>query len=373
VDAEVRSAQTGGVLSLPTAPALGSRSHRRSLLPRPEARELIQPLTQSVLFFAVISVLLTLSVPGLGGLGRNLLFSECIGLAIVGAHALLQLHPSVKRLSGVSALLLTTVVAVPAGYAVGRIVGLAVLAEPLRVLDWGQPRVVPYLPTILAAVIVLHFSLTRDELAKEVAARGEAQRLAAESELRLLRAQIEPHMLFNTLANLRSLIDEDGKQAQRMLDQLITYLRAALVASRTESTTLYREFAQLRAYLDLMAVRMGPRLTYRLELPEALQQAAVPPMLLQPLVENAVKHGLEPKIGGGSVAVTARQTDTAIEISVTDSGLGLPADDLGDAPTNSYGLVYVRQRLSALYGPRASLTLSRQTPQGVCATVRIPQ
>ena len=158
--------------------------------------------------------------------------------------------------------MLTTVVAVPAGYAVGRMVGLAWLAEPIRILDWGQARVVPYLPTILAAVIVLHFSLTRDELAREVAARAEAQRLAAESQLRLLRAQIEPHMLFNTLANLRSLIDEDTKQAQRMLDQLITYLRGALVASRTESTTLHREFAQLRAYLDLMSVRMGPRLTY---------------------------------------------------------------------------------------------------------------
>jgi signal transduction histidine kinase len=353
--------------------AFSSRSAGRLFRLRPDLRDIVAPLTQSILYFGIIGVVLTMTVPGLGGVGRNLLFSECIGLAIVGAHALLRLHPSVKRLSGVSALMLTTVVAVPAGYAVGRMVGLAWLAEPIRILDWGQARVVPYLPTILAAVIVLHFSLTRDELAREVAARAEAQRLAAESQLRLLRAQIEPHMLFNTLANLRSLIDEDTKQAQRMLDQLITYLRGALVASRTESTTLHREFAQLRAYLDLMSVRMGPRLTYALDLPDSLQQAAVPPMLLQPLVENAVKHGLEPKIGGGSIAVTARRTHEAIEISVVDSGLGLPPDDLGDEPTHSYGLRYVRERLNALYGPRASLTLSRQTPHGVCATVRIPQ
>ena len=354
-------------------PALRSRSTRRRFRPRPELRDIIEPLTQSILYFAIIGVVLRLTVPGLGGLGRNLLFSECIGLAIVGAHALLRLYPPVKRLSGVKALILTTLVAVPAGYVVGRIIALAWLAEPIQILDWGQPRVVPYLPTILAAVIVLHFSLTRDEIAREVAARAEAQRLAAESQLRLLRAQIEPHMLFNTLANLRSLIDEDPKQAQSMLDQLITYLRGALVASRTESTTLHREFAQVRAYLDLMSVRMGPRLTYTLELPDHLQQAAVPPMLLQPLVENAVKHGLEPKIGGGSIAVTARRTDEAIEISVIDSGLGLPPDDTGDEPTNSYGLLYVRERLNALYGPRASLTLSRQLPKGVCATVRIPQ
>jgi signal transduction histidine kinase len=373
MDGGLRSAQTGWVSSVQTVTALGSPSTRKLFRPRADLREVIAPLTQSILYFAIIGGILTMTVPGLGGLGRNLLFSECIGLAIVGAHALLRLHPAVKRLGGVSALMVTTVVAVPAGYAFGRIVALAWLAEPIQILDWGQPRVVPYLPTILAAVIVLHFSLTRDEIAKEVAARAEAQRLAAESQLRLLRAQIEPHMLFNTLANLRSLIDEDAKQAQRMLDQLITYLRAALVASRTESTTLHREFAQMRAYLDLMSVRMGPRLTYSLDLPDPLQQAAVPPMLLQPLVENAVKHGLEPKIGGGSIAVTARQTDGAIEISVIDSGLGLPPDDMGDETTKSYGLLYVRERLNALYGPRASLTLSRQIPQGVCATVRIPQ
>lgn len=194
-------------------------------------------------------------------------------------------------------------------------------------------------------------------------------------------------MLFNTLANLRSLVESDNKLAQAMIDQLIVYLRAALAASREESTTLRNEFAQLRAYLEIMSLRMGPRLAFKLELPPNLQLAAIPPMLLQPLVENAIKHGLEPKIGNGSIEVKATQVGGAVEISVTDSGLGLPAEQEPEAAldaangntypvvphTGSYGLVHVRERLRAFYGAGASLKLMRHEPQGVRAVVRIPQ
>ena len=186
-------------------------------------------------------------------------------------------------------------------------------------------------------------------------------------------------MLFNTLANLRSLVREDAGRAEAMIDQLIVYLRSALAASRTETVTLSGEFAQLRAYLDIMSLRMGPRLTFRLELPAALEDTAIPPMLLQPLVENAIKHGLEPKVGPGSIEVVARETAAGIEIRVSDSGLGLPAEEeeegagLSDRPANSsYGLQHVRDRLRAVYGPAASFSLERRAPTGVCAVVFIP-
>ena len=126
---------------------------------------------------------------------------------------------------------------------------------------------IPILFTLLVGGLGLHYYATREQLAKEAAARSEAQRLAVEAQLRLLRAQLEPHMLFNTLANLRSLVREDADRAESMIDQLIVYLRSALAASQTESVPLSREFAQLRAYLDIMSLRMGPRLTFRLELP----------------------------------------------------------------------------------------------------------
>ena len=126
---------------------------------------------------------------------------------------------------------------------------------------------------------------------------------------------------------MHSLVREGVDRAEPMVDQLIVYLRSALAASQTESVTLARAFAQLRACLDTMALRMGPRLSYRLHLPAEWERAEVPPMLLQPLVENAIKHGLEPKVGNGSIEVVARAMPAGIEIRVSDSGRGLPADE----------------------------------------------
>ena len=134
---------------------------------------------------------------------------------------------------------------------------------------------------------------------------------------------------------------------------------------------LAAEFAQLAAYLDIMALRLGARLHYTLDLPEALQATPVPAMLLQPLVENALKHGIEPKIGGGSVRVSARLGAQGLELEVNDTGLGLPADQPPTAD-GGFGLAQVRERLRALYGERASLRLLRQHPTGMRAIVRIP-
>jgi LytS/YehU family sensor histidine kinase len=183
-------------------------------------------------------------------------------------------------------------------------------------------------------------------------------------------------MLFNTLANLRSLVREDVDRAESMIDQLIVYLRSTLAASQTESAALSREFAQLRAYLEIMALRMGPRLSYRLELPAELAATPVPPMLLQPLVENAIQHGLEPKVGPGRLEVMAHATATGIEIRIDDNGLGLPEDELDEPAarpaSTSYGLRHVRNRLQAVYGPAAHLRLERRQPTGVSAVVFIP-
>jgi hypothetical protein len=135
---------------------------------------------------------------------------------------------------------------------------------------------------------------------------GEANRLATESRLKLLETQLEPHMLFNTLANLRVLIAIDPLRAQDMLDRMVAYLRATLSASRASNHALKLEFDRLRDYLELMTVRMGPRLHYALDLPADLADQSVPSLLLQPLVENSIKHGLEPKVEGGTITVRAR-------------------------------------------------------------------
>ena len=207
------------------------------------------------------------------------------------------------------------------------------------------------------------------EAEKARAAANEKQAMAA--QLQMLQAQIEPHMLFNTLANLQALIAVDAPRAQHMLDQLIQYLRATLSASRAQQTTLAQEFALMEAYLGLMQVRMGKRLRYALHLPEALRELMVAPMLLQPLVENAIKHGLEPKVDGGEVAVHAQRDADMLTLSVADTGLGIDA-----APTagkgSGVGVANVRDRMKGLYGERASFELLPNTPAGTISRLRIP-
>ena len=173
---------------------------------------------------------------------------------------------------------------------------------------------------------------------------------ATEAQLKLLQSQLEPHMLFNTLANLRALITTDPARATVMLDHLIYYLRATLSASRVTRHSLGDEFARLGDYLALMQVRMGPRLAYTLDLPPELAAQPIPTLLLQPLVENAIKHGLEPKIEGGIVTISARRQGKNLVLDVTDNGVGLK-DGAG------FGLVQIRGRLHAAYGDQATITL----------------
>jgi len=159
-----------------------------------------------------------------------------------------------------------------------------------------------------------------------------------------------------------------------MLDQLIQYLRATLSVSRSETTTLEQEFAAMGAYLGLMGVRMGERLRYRLDLPPALRAARLPTMLLQPLVENAIVHGVEPKIDGGEITISAAIEGDSLVLDVHDTGLGLGLCT-GQVPARRGGGVGVatsRERLEALYGERASMTLNPAPPQGTLARLTLP-
>jgi signal transduction histidine kinase len=336
----------------------------------------LRAVAVAAVFWALSATLLYLLSPGLDTWPRLLVFHECVGLTMMACVLLLRRMRTFARFKPMTRWLLMGVIAIPIGFVVGHQFAFLLLGEPLRMVGYLSVSLIPVLFTLVVGGLGLHSFATREQLAQEAAARSEAQRLAVESQLRLLRAQLEPHMLFNTLANLRSLVREDVDRAESMIDQLIVYLRSALAASKTESVALSREFAQLRAYLDIMALRMGPRLSFRLELPAELEATQIPPMLLQPLVENAIKHGLEPKVGSGSIEVAARAMPSGIEIRVSDSGLGLPASEDHGPSTSpahaSYGLQHVRDRLRVVYGPAARLSLERREPTGVCAVVFIP-
>jgi two-component sensor histidine kinase len=258
--------------------------------------------------------------------------------------------------------------AIPFGY---RIAG-AILGTQTEAPGLSNPRALFIVATVslLASLAITIASWGRSRLAAADAQAERAQRAAAENQLKLLQSQLEPHMLFNTLANLRVLIGMDPPRAQAMLDRLIAFLRATLAASRSERHALADEFERVADYLALMQVRMGPRLTFGLDLPAALRTATVPPLLLQPLVENGIQHGLEPKVAGGRIDVRAAREGERLVLTVRDDGVGL----CSTAPTRStrFGTAQVRERLAALHGEHASLTLEAAPGGGCVARVTLP-
>jgi hypothetical protein len=190
---------------------------------------------------------------------------------------------------------------------------------------------------------------------------------AIEAELKLMQAQVEPHFLFNTLASVQFLIDTEPPKANQMLGHLLAYLRAAVPQLRSDSTTLGQEVDLAQAYLSIMQMRMGSRLSFAIDVSANLRQHRLPPMLLMSLVENAVKHGLEPQAKGGTIRLSARRNDDRLAISVADDGRGL-----GDKVGNGVGLTNLRERLRGLYGERARFTLEEIGPHGARATIEIP-
>ena len=207
--------------------------------------------------------------------------------------------------------------------------------------------------------------------AEEALQRAQRQRREAELQLSVLAAQVEPHFLFNTLAGVRSAIRTDPARAAALIDHLAEYLRAAIPRLRSDGgadATLAGQAEIARAYLALMSARM-PRLSWSVEVPEALAAQAFPPLMLVSLVENAVKHGVEPKVGPVHVAISAQRLDDgALSVSVTDDGAGFGASEGG----SGIGLANIRERLRQMHGDRAALLLNARPEGGVVATLTLP-
>ena len=217
------------------------------------------------------------------------------------------------------------------------------------------------------------FYLTReDEQQRQLLCDAESagQALSAQmlqARLSALQAQIEPHFLFNTLANVRRLYETTPERGREMLHCLIAYLRAALPSMRSSSSTLGRELDLARSFLTILQMRMGERLQFSISTEAGLVDAPMPPMVLPTLVENAVKHGLGPLPEGGRIDIRARLDGADLEIEVRDTGAGFTA-----AKGSGVGLSNTRSRLAGLYGARASLHLAAGAPRGVVATLRLP-
>ncbi len=198
--------------------------------------------------------------------------------------------------------------------------------------------------------------------------RSELERKALDARLRLLQAQVEPHFLFNTLANVRELVDSGSPQASRVLDTLITYLRAAVPRLQDPTTTLGQELQLVRAYLELMQLRMDDRLQFAIEADAAAERLRCPPTTLLTLVENAIRHGIDPSEEGGRIDVAVRLQDARVHAEVSDTGVGLRAvtDGLGT------GLASLRERLQLAFGGSAELRLAAMPGGGTRAEVEFP-
>ena len=211
----------------------------------------------------------------------------------------------------------------------------------------------------------------RAQAANAAAEHANLQREVSEAKMQMIQAQVEPHFLFNTLASVDYLIETDPPRASAMQKRLIQYLRAVLPQMRETATvtTLGREVDIVRAYLDLLKMRMEERLTVDIQVSDGLRSAAFPPMMLQSLAENAIKHGLESKTDGGTLRIKAEVADNKLRVSVTDDGLGF-----GAVASNGtgLGLQSIRDRLKLLHGNAAQLEIAPNTPSGVCSTIEVP-
>jgi signal transduction histidine kinase len=248
---------------------------------------------------------------------------------------------------------------VVAGCAIGHVLGTLIGDAYCGGSTWeffqDRPRMLVnfLLLSIVSGTVVSFFFYATGKSHYLLGMLQASERQASEAQLKLLQSQLEPHMLFNTLANLRALIATDPPRAMQMLDRLNDYLRSTLKASRATEHPLSAEFDRLRDYLELMHIRMGERLHYTMDLPTDLAQHRVPPLVLQSLVENAVVHGLEPKVVGGSVHISARAEQGQLVLQVRDTGVGFDAVNTPEG----FGITQVRERLATRYGTQGTINI----------------
>ncbi len=304
-------------------------------------------------------------------LGRTLFLAMALLLAFTAAR---QWSP--RWLPTWMAQVLAVVIAAPLATLVVYLLSVggnvsALLALPERkagILIVSSVSLVLGLVLALGALFRERDAQARQQALQFALERATLERQALDARLSLLQAQIEPHFLFNTLANVQALVEGGSPRAAPVLKSLIAYLRAAMPKLQGEAATLGNEETLVRAYLDLMLMRMPDRLGYELQIDPALRGLRFPPMALLTLVENAVRHGIDPSEQGGRIDVGARrEASGGVRLWVADTGVGM-----GESAAPGTGLTNLQQRLQAFFGAQARLEMSEQAPHGLRAEIIIP-
>jgi len=384
-----RSIGAGGVLSR-RDPSVGRDPRMRGMdtLAIPPRRHWLAALWAGFRDASWITILLIIAInAGFAGLmsiederplWHPLISTQCFGLAI--AYAVNVASPW-ERTRPILRLCIAVAIGTIVGYALVFMIKGVFMALPGYTFGELVHDRAKFQGTLISAFAVglfvsLFFLLKFRESRAEAAlhrTESEQQRLAKlalESELKLMQAQVEPHFLFNTLASVQYLTETDPPQASRLLGHLLAYLRAALPQLRSASTTLGQEIDLAEAYLNILKMRMGPRLAFETDATSDLRAHSFPPGLLISVVENAVTHGLEPRAEGGTVRIEARRQGDRLAVTVADTGAGLAT--AGTRPGQGVGLANVRDRIAAFYGAQGRFSLVEGTPRGARATIEIP-
>ena len=378
------TAQNPVMRTLLTVPPLGTSSGASPTSARTAFTRVMNLKSIAIVFYFCLLLLLGRFITALHyepldqwafDLGRAMRQTLISGLLLLLAIALTEAFAAAKGLSARCALALGVLTSAIA----------AALSVPARLVVAGFPiidRLSEY-PGFFASTFTLWTTLgflgywffssiraDRDARCRLADAECRQQALQAqmcEAQLTALQAQIEPHFLFNTLANVKRLYETAPDQGREMLASLINYLRAALPAMRESGSTLGRELELARSFLTILKMRMRERLVFSIDHDPGLANARVPPMVLPTLVENAIKHGLSPLPEGGRIDIHARREGDDLLVEVRDNGAGFSG-----STGAGVGLANTRSRLSALYGARAKMTLTAGAPRGVTASIRLP-
>jgi sensor histidine kinase YesM len=333
-------------------------------------KSVIKSLFYTFIFNTLIAVFLTGIKFGDGFL-INFIFSQCIGLSICSCvlsalRFIKNARPFFKAFWVAVALIIGTIIGSYLGSVLSGLSSGAIFDRHsmLQFLILG----------VMFGVIITYFFASRVQIEQSQARVQEekikrltSEKKAMEANLKLLQAQIEPHFLFNTLSNVLSLLDSNPQRGKSMLVDLIQYLRASLSKIRKTQATLGQEMEMIAAYLNIFKVRMGNRLNYKIDLPQDLKAISFPPMLIQPLVENAIIHGLEPRIDGGEIRIRGELKGGLLCLEVVDTGGGFEENTEG-----GLGLSNLRERLQSLYGDNGRLILEQNLPHGIKAIIEVP-
>lgn len=321
-------------------------------------------LISTLIFNTAIAGVLFMLMSGGISFWHEFIYSQCIGLSVMAVNGTVvtYMRSTILRWAILS-------VSLPGSVALGMTLAFAITG----IGSWSDQYVwstmiIGLFFGLIGGITLLLSERIDAEVKQRQLIRSESEKREMEAQLKLLQAQIEPHFLFNTLANVSGLIDSDPVLAKKLLERLNDWLRVALARARSDQATLGDELDMLENYLQILKIRFGERLLWHIDVPEDARPFSFPPMLLQPLVENAVRHGIEPKIGGGEIGVRLNIESAMLRIEVSDTGVGLLDDDGEGA-----GLLNVRTRMATLYGKAGRLTLQDNPGGGVSAILELPR